>query len=67
VSKLDQFYFARCKSSSQKFSIIGFAVKELHVLKVEEVELLFFPFLNLSKWFSFGLTFGQRQKNKINK
>jgi len=68
VSKLDQFYFARCRSSSQKFSIIGFAVKELHVLKVEEVELLFFfPFLNLSKWFSSGLTFGQRQKNKINK
>jgi hypothetical protein len=50
VSKLDQFYFSRCGSSSQKFSIIGFAVKELHLLKVEEVEL-FFSFLNLSKWF----------------
>jgi hypothetical protein len=42
VSKLDQFYFARCRSSSQKFRIIGFVVKELHLLKVEEVELLFF-------------------------
>jgi hypothetical protein len=37
--------FGRCKSSSQKFSVIGFAVKELQVLEVEEVEMfiLFFP------------------------
>jgi hypothetical protein len=41
VSKLDQFYFSRCGSSSQKFSIIGFAVRELQVLEVECVEVSF--------------------------
>ncbi len=29
VSKLNQLYFERCKSSSQKFSVIGFVVREL--------------------------------------
>jgi hypothetical protein len=38
VSKLDQLYFGRCKSSSQKFSVIGFAVRELQVLEVKGVE-----------------------------
>jgi hypothetical protein len=41
VSKLNQFYFARCKSSSQKFNIIGFAVRKLQVLEVEGVEVSF--------------------------
>jgi hypothetical protein len=67
VSKLDQFYFARCKSSSQKFSIIGFAMKELHLLKVEEVELFFFFPQSKQVVFSFGLAFGQRHKEKIKK
>jgi hypothetical protein len=68
VSKLDQFYSARCKSSSQKFSIIGFVVKELHLLKVEEVELFFFFPQSKQVVFSFGLTFGQRHKKiKIKK
>jgi len=42
VSKLDQLEFGRCKSSSQKFSIIGFAMRELQVLEVEEVEMFVF-------------------------
>jgi hypothetical protein len=41
MSKFDQFYFERCKSSSQKFSIIGFAVRKLQVLEVEGVEVGF--------------------------
>jgi hypothetical protein len=41
VSKLDQFYFVRCRSFSQKFSIIGFAVRKLQVLEVEGVEVGF--------------------------
>jgi hypothetical protein len=38
ASILNQLYFGRCKSSSQKFSVIGFAVRELQVLEVEGVE-----------------------------
>ncbi len=64
MSKLDQFYFARCKSSSQKFSIIGFVVKELHLLKIEEVECCFFFPQSKQVVFSFGLTFGQGHKLK---
>jgi hypothetical protein len=41
VSKLDQFQFEGCKSSSQKFSIIGYAMRELQVLEVEGVEVFF--------------------------
>jgi hypothetical protein len=41
VSKLNQFYFARFKNSSQKFIIIGFAVRKLQVLEVEGVEVGF--------------------------
>jgi hypothetical protein len=63
VSKLDQFYFARCKSCSQKFSIIGFVVKKLHLLKVEEVECCFFFFPQSKQVvFNFDLTFGQGHK-----
>ncbi len=40
-------------------------MKELHLLKVEEVELLFFFFPQSKQVvFSFGLTFGQRHKFK---
>jgi hypothetical protein len=38
----------RCKRFSPNFSIIGFAVRELHLLEVEGVEIVYF-FLNLSK------------------
>jgi hypothetical protein len=48
VSNLKQFLFRRCKLFSPHFSIIEFAVKELHLLEVEGVEFVCF-FFNLSK------------------
>jgi len=44
VSKLNQFYFGRCKRFSQNFSIIGVTIRELHLLEVEGVELSIFSF-----------------------
>jgi hypothetical protein len=40
--------FRRCKRGSPNFSVIGFAVRELHLPEVEGVEIVYF-FLNLSK------------------
>jgi hypothetical protein len=40
--------FRRCKRFSPNFSIIGFAVRELHLPEVEGFEIVYF-FLNLSK------------------
>jgi hypothetical protein len=40
--------FGRCRRFSPKFSIIGFAVRELHLPEVEGFEIVYF-FLNLSK------------------
>jgi hypothetical protein len=48
VSNLKQFMLSRCKRFSPNFSIIGFVVRELHLLEVEGVEMVYF-FLNLSK------------------
>jgi hypothetical protein len=48
VPNLNQFLFMRCGRFSPNFSIIGVAIKELHLLEVEGVELSIFP-LNLSK------------------
>jgi hypothetical protein len=47
-------YFGRCKSSSQKFSVIGFAVRELQVLKVKEVEMFVLFSSIKANGFSFG-------------
>jgi hypothetical protein len=37
VSNLNRFLFKRCKRFSQNFSIIGLAVRELHLPGVEGV------------------------------
>jgi hypothetical protein len=37
VLNLNLFLFRRCKRFSSNFSIIGFAVRELHLLEVEGV------------------------------
>jgi hypothetical protein len=37
VPNLNQFLFRKCKKFSPNFSIIGFAVRELHLLEVEGV------------------------------
>ncbi len=37
VSNLKRFFFRRCKRFSSNFSIIGFNVRELHLLEVEGV------------------------------
>ncbi len=39
MSKLDQFYFARCKSSSQKFSIIGMCSFFLSFLFLQRLQV----------------------------
>jgi hypothetical protein len=51
VSNLISFYFERCRRFSPNFSIIGFAIRELHWLEVEgvvvefmEIQLLDFCF-----------------------
>jgi hypothetical protein len=48
VSNLKQFLFRRCKKFVPNFNIIGFFVRELHLLEVEGVEIVYF-FLNLNK------------------
>jgi hypothetical protein len=48
VSNLKKFLFRRCRRFSPNFSLMGFVVKELHLLEVEGVEIVYF-FLNLSK------------------
>jgi hypothetical protein len=48
VSNLKEFMFRRCRRFSPNFSIIGFSMRELHLLEVEGVEIVYF-FLNLSK------------------
>jgi hypothetical protein len=49
---------------SSNFSLIGFVVRELQVLEVEEVEMVvLFSSIKASS-FSFGLNFGQRHKIK---
>ncbi len=48
LSNLNQFLFKRCKRFSPNFSIIEFAVRELHLLEVEGLNLFVFS-LNLSK------------------
>jgi hypothetical protein len=47
-SNLKQVLFRRCRRFSPNFSIIGFVVRELHLLEVEGVEFVYF-FLNISK------------------
>ncbi len=42
VSNLKQFLFRRCRRFSPNFSIIGFAVRELHLLEFEGVEIVYF-------------------------
>jgi hypothetical protein len=37
VSNINQFLFRRCRRFSPIFNIIGFAVRELHLLEVEGV------------------------------
>jgi hypothetical protein len=44
--------------------LIGFGVRELQVLEVEEVEMLFCFSQSKQVVFSFGLNFGQRHKIK---
>jgi hypothetical protein len=41
VSNLNQFYFERCKRFSPNFSIIRFAIRELHWLEIEGVVVEF--------------------------
>jgi hypothetical protein len=48
MSNSKQFLFKRCKKFFPNFSIIGFAIRELHLPEVEGVEFVCF-FLNLSK------------------
>jgi hypothetical protein len=41
VSNLKKFLFKRCKRFSSNFSIIRFAVRELHLLEVKGVVMEF--------------------------
>jgi hypothetical protein len=41
VPNLNQFYFKRCRSFSPNFSIIEFAIRELHWLEEEGVVVEF--------------------------
>jgi hypothetical protein len=41
VSNLKKLLFKRCRRFSSNFSIIGFAVRELHLLEVEGVVMEF--------------------------
>jgi len=41
VLNLNQFYFERCRRSSKNFSIIDFAIREVHLLEVEGVVVEF--------------------------
>ncbi len=42
VSNFKKIQFRKCKISSKKFSIIGVATRELHLLEVEGVEIVCF-------------------------
>jgi len=48
LSNLKKFLCRRCRSFSPNFSIIRFVINELHLSKVEGIEIVYF-FPNLSK------------------
>jgi hypothetical protein len=43
LSNLNQLLVRRCRRFSPNFSIIGFTVRELHLLEVEGLNLFVFP------------------------
>jgi len=45
VSNLKQFTFRRCKRFCPNFSIIKFAIRELHLPEVEGIEIVYFSLI----------------------